>query len=193
MVIVVPEVIVEGGVKQLNCCDDAIDDERNRGQLFGHVLELLRAFGAIEVQRVHRADDHIVARIGRRSVIIDRARRDVGITEGRAESARVGLIAAIGRQLEQSAVTSIAIDHLEAIPRLKEDLVLLVKAQRQGAVYISRTLAAVEEHLDGVALAPGQSRRSAIPFTEDIEVVMTAVGSSVAGLGQGGGSSDCQA
>jgi len=40
------------------------------------------------------------------------------------------LIAGVSRQLEESTVTSIAIKHLKIIPSLKEDLVLLIKAQR---------------------------------------------------------------
>ena len=130
MVIVIPEVTVKGRIKQLNRCGDASDNECNRGQLFGHVLELLAAFRAIQLQRVHRADDHIVGRIERRSVIIHRACRNVSITERCAQCARIGCIAGIGRQLEDSAITPIAINHLETISPLKEDLVLLIKAQR---------------------------------------------------------------
>ena len=63
MVIVVPEVVVEGGVEKVHRSSNPVQDEGDSRQLLSDVLELLRAFRAIQVQRIHRAHHHIVGRI----------------------------------------------------------------------------------------------------------------------------------
>src|SRR5262249_27350586 len=83
-------------------------------------------------------------------------------------------------------------EHLEIIPRRKKDLVLPVKAERRDAVDVRRFLAASKEHLNRVAIVGVRIRGSAIRFTQNIEVVMAAVGGAIAGLSQSG-SSNCQA